>query len=76
MNVDEMIQEAYLDSASVYTIDFNGSNLYRVATLSAQDFSAKHPEIDSDTIEFIAGAIYQKYKSFAKEYMRHLNEGK
>jgi hypothetical protein len=44
--------------------------------LSAQDFSAKHPEIDSDTIEFIAGAIYQKYKSFAKEYMRHLNESK
>lgn len=76
MTIDEMIEEAYLDSASTYTIDFNGSNLYRVATLAAQDLSAKYPEIDSENIDFVAGAVYQKYKSFAKEYMRHLNEGK
>lgn len=64
-SLDDMIDEAWLDGMSRYTIDFSGSNFSRVADLAAKDFGEKHPSFVG-FVPFIAGAIYQKLRDFEK----------
>lgn len=66
MTIDEMIQEAWLDAASKYTVDFGGSNFFRVSGLAADDFVSKHPEY-ADFEAFIAGAVYMELKQFQRK---------
>lgn len=74
MTIDEMIEEAWLDAAGRYTVDFGESNFTRVADLAARDFGEKHPDFVG-FVPFIAGAVYMKLKGFQEEVMRKRNEG-
>jgi len=67
-SIDDMIEEAWLDGTTKYTVDFGGSNLLRVSDLTARDFGEKHPDFKG-FVPFIAGAIYMKYKNFQREMM-------
>lgn len=73
-SVSDMIDEAWLDMASRYTVDFGGSNFSRVADLAAKDFGEKHPDFKG-FVPFIAGAIYQKFRQTKVEIARYQNEG-
>lgn len=60
--LDEMIDEAWLEAAGRYTVDYgNGTNFSRVADLAARDFGDAHPELVG-FVPFIAGALYQKLR--------------
>lgn len=57
-SLSQMIDEAWMDAAGKYTVDFGGSNFARVADLAASDFGEKHPSFIG-FVPFIAGAIFQ-----------------
>lgn len=73
--IDQMIDEAWLDAAGRYTVDFGGSNFSRVADLAARDFGDKHPDFKG-FVPFIAGAIYQMLREHKKVIETNRNMAK
>lgn len=69
---EELIDMAWLDAAGKYTVDFGGSNFYRVAGLAAQDIAQKYPnECAGAMVDFVAGGVFEKLRSFQREVMKN-----
>lgn len=69
-SVGDMIDEAWLDAAGRYTVDFGGSNFSRIADMAAEDWAEKHPDLIGFQ-SFVAGGVFEKLRAFQREVMKN-----